>query len=137
MTEDAGLAPSAGRAMILETFLLTRSGPVNSVLVCDDRPEVHGDLNRMLRKLPGSPAITSVSHGFALVACYATHPADIVLIGVHRGSSSGAEALTMLLKAHPGAVVIVFGAAADIEQLAAVFIRGASGLLLWDPAQPY
>jgi len=125
----------AGQAFNLQTFLLAGNGPVRSVLVCDDRPEVMSSLSRALRHLPGSPEITYLSHGFALVEHYTRHPADIVLVGIYRGSTSGAEAVTMLIKSHPDAAVIVFGVAADSELLADVFVRGARGLVLWDPSE--
>jgi len=126
----------AGHAFKLQTFLLTGSGPVSSVLVCDDRPEVQDGLDDTLRQLPGSPAITYVSHGFELVERYKTNPADVVLVGIYRGSTAGAEAVTMLIKSYPDAAVIVFGVAADSDLLAEVFVRGARGLVLWDPANP-
>jgi DNA-binding CsgD family transcriptional regulator len=55
-----------------------------------------------------------------------------VLIGVHRGSSTGLDALGSLLGVHPAAV-IVFGATRDAELLTAVVARGVCGLMLWDP----
>jgi len=123
----------ASHAFNLQTFLLTGSGPVRSVLVCDDRSEVRESLSRALRNLPGSPEITYLSHGFALVEHYNRFPADIVLVGIYRGSTAGAEAVTMLIKSHPDAAVIVFGVADDSDLLADVFVRGARGLVLWDP----
>jgi len=132
MSENGELA---GHAFILQTFLLTGSGPVSSVLVCDDRPEVRDGLADVLTLLPGSPGIIYVSNGFALVEQYTRNPPDIVLVGIHRGSMTGAEAVTMLIKTHPDAPVIVFGVAEDSELLADVFVRGARGLVLWDPAK--
>jgi len=126
----------AGHAFILQTFMLTGSGPVSSVLVCDDRPEVQDALDDTLRLLPGSPAISNVSHGFELVERYKRNPTDIVLVGIYRGSTTGAEAVTMLIKSYPDAPVIVFGMAADSDLLADVFVRGARGLVLWDPSNP-
>jgi DNA-binding NarL/FixJ family response regulator len=130
MSEEGGLA---SHAFMLQTFLLTGSGPVSSVLVCDDRPDVQRRLADVLLLLPGTPSIAYLSHGFALVEHYTRRPADIVLVGIHRGSNTGAEAVTMLIKTHPDAAVIVFGVAADSELLADVFVRGARGLVLWDP----
>jgi DNA-binding NarL/FixJ family response regulator len=130
MSDDGELA---GHAFILQTFLLTGSGPVSSVLVCDDRAEVRESLSEALQLLRGSPEITFVSHGFALVELYTRNPADVVLVGIYRGSTAGAEAVSMLVSAQPDAAVIVFGVAADSDLLADVFARGARGLVLWDP----
>jgi DNA-binding NarL/FixJ family response regulator len=131
MNDDDGLA---GHAFILQTFLLTGNRPVSSVLVFDDRPDVQHRLADVLALLPGSPSIAYLSEGFALVEQYTSRPADIVLVGIHRGSNAGAEAVTLLIKSHPDAAVIVFGVAADSELLADVFVRGARGLVLWDPS---
>ncbi|MET0863048.1 MAG: response regulator [Nakamurella sp.] len=123
----------AGHALILQTFLLTGTGPVGSVIICDDRGSAVDGLVGVLQHLPGSPQIAVVSHGFALVRSYAVRPADVVLVGIHRETTAGSEAVTMLTRSHPDAVVIVFGASTDIELLADAFVRGARGLLLWDP----
>ena len=135
MGEERPVTHDAGDALFLQTFLLTGTGPVGSVLICDDRPDVYGALATALQFLPGSPEIRHVSHGFALVHRFATDPADVVLVGIHGASSAGAEAITMLIKSHPDAIVIVYGHAADIELLASVFVRGARGLVLWDPPE--
>jgi DNA-binding NarL/FixJ family response regulator len=133
MNDERRAAGFAGSTLLLQTLLLTGSGPIGSVLICDDRPDLHGNLAQTLRLLPGSPEIGYVSHGFALVHRFSTRPADLVLVGIHRGSTAGAEAVTMLINSHPDAAVIVFGIAEDIELMADVFVRGARGLVLWDP----
>ena len=42
----------------------------------------------------------------------------------------------MLLAGHPTAVVIVFGSDTEPDLLARAYVRGARGLLLWDPDHP-
>lgn len=135
MSDESHRGGVSGQALFLQTFLLTGAGPVRSVIICDDRPDSHAGLAGTLQLLPGSPEITLVSHGFELVNAFTTKPADIVLVGIHRSSTAGADAITMLIRSHPDAAVIVFGMAADIELLAAVFARGARGLVLWDPEE--
>ncbi len=63
-------------------------------------------------------------------------PADLVLIGIHRANNSGAEATSLLLGLHPATVIIVSGSVDEIDVLAAAYIRGARGLIPWDPDQP-
>jgi hypothetical protein len=55
---------------------------------------------------------------------FAARPAGLVLIGVHRGSSSGPDAVDLLLGQYPWAAVIVFGGLADAAPLAAAVARG-------------
>jgi DNA-binding NarL/FixJ family response regulator len=57
---------------------------------------------------------------------------DVVFIGLHRDSSSGQNAMRMVLDAHPSAVVVVVGAVGDAPVLAAAVTNGASGVMLWD-----
>jgi len=63
---------------------------------------------------------------------------DMVLIGVHADSHVGQEAIDLVLGMHPSAVVVVVGSAGDIDVLAAAYVRGARGMLLWEttPAHP-
>jgi DNA-binding NarL/FixJ family response regulator len=76
-----------------------------------------------------------VPDGFALVDAVTAKPADLVLIGIHRATSCGAEATTLLLGMHPTTVIIVFGSPRELDVLAAAYVRGARGLLTWDPEQ--
>ena len=61
---------------------------------------------------------------------------DVVLVGVHRDSSSGQHAIRMVLDTHPSAVVVVFGGVGDADVLAAAVANGASGVMQWDSHQP-
>ena len=60
----------------------------------------------------------------------------MALIGIHRANNSGAEATSLLLGMQPAAMIIVFGSVTDIDVLAAAYVRGARGILPWDPDQP-
>lgn len=63
-------------------------------------------------------------------------PVDLVLIGIHRANNAGAEATSLLLSMRPSSVIIVSGSITEIDVLAAAYVRGAGGLLTWDPDQP-
>ncbi len=136
MTTGSAVAESAGRAALTDIWTVAGSGPIRSVLICDDRPRILQGLLDMLRPLPALVDIDWVPDGFALVDAVTARPADLVLIGIHRANNAGAEATSLLLGMHPTAVIVVFGSHTDIDVLAAAYIRGARGLLLWDPDQP-
>ena len=108
------------------------AAPVKTVLICDDRPSFVRLLARTLTAGGASDIVGGVTNASAVADAYTARPADVVLIGVHRGSSTGLDALGSLLGVHPAAV-IVFGATRDAELLTAVVARGARGLMLWEP----
>lgn len=126
---------AAARALVTEMFLLASGGPVTTVLICDDRTNAARGLSEMLQPLPSLAGITCVHDPFALADAYAAKAVDLVLIGVHSGSRLGREAIGLISGLHPTAVIIVVGSVADAEELAAVFVRGASGLVVWEPDQ--
>jgi DNA-binding NarL/FixJ family response regulator len=101
------------------------------VLICDDRPDVRRELSQALRS--GSrDLVHEVPDGNALLDAY-EEGADQVLIGVHSGTTVGAQAVELLLAAHPDAAPIVIGSMADLDLLAGAYARGTGGLLLWEP----
>jgi DNA-binding NtrC family response regulator len=104
------------------------------VLICDDRADVGRELASTLR-LGSSDSVHGVSDAAALLDAYRETATDLVLIGVHSGSTVGSEALGQLLERHPAAAPIVFGSITDIDLLAAAFARGVGGLLLWEPGK--
>ncbi len=114
---------------------MANGGPVTSVLICDDRLTVAHGLSEMLRSLPSLVDVGCVQDGFALVDAYTAKPADMVLIGVDNGDADGDEAVGLLLGMNPLAVIIVVGSVVDLQSLAATYVRGARGLLLWEPDQ--
>jgi len=136
VTGKAITAASSGRALINLVRMVAGRGPIRSVVVCDDRPTVLVGLSDMLRPLPALVEIAWVTNGFELLDVVASRPVDLVLIGIHRASTLGAEAVSLLLGMKPTSVVIVFGSVGEIDLLAAAYIRGAQGLLTWGPDQP-
>jgi DNA-binding NarL/FixJ family response regulator len=124
------------RALIVDICLLAGRGPVASVLICDDRPEVRLNLTNMLRPLPALVSITGVSDGFALFDAHTAAPADLILIGFHKHGSGAEHAMSLILGMDPSAVVIIVGSVDDAELLVNAYVRGARGLLLWDCASP-
>jgi len=106
------------------------------VLICDEQPLVRHVLTRLL--VERSAEITvAVRDGFAAADAYTHQSAGVVLIGIHRGSGSGLEALGLVLGLHPAAVVIAFGSAVDAGMLVAAVHRGARGLMLWGPPRAF
>ena len=108
---------------------------MTSVLICDDRPAVREVLTGLLAPAASVVAVGAGGAGTGVLDGFAARPAGLVLIGVHRGSSSGPDAVELLLGLYPWAAVIVFGGIADAALLAAAVARGARGLMLWE-AQP-
>jgi DNA-binding NarL/FixJ family response regulator len=133
MTSGSLAAASAGRAVLTDIWMVAGSGPIRSVLICDDRPGILQNLVDMLRPLPALVDIDWVTDGFALVDAITARRVDLVLVGIHRANTAGAEAISLLLGMHPTAVIIVFGAPTEIDVLADAYLRGARGLLLWHP----
>ena len=136
MTPEPMTVAGAGRALVIQTCLLAGNGPPTSVLICDDRPGVLHGLTRMLRPLPTLVDIDWVPDGFALLDTLAVRAAGLVLIGIHSGNTTGAEAVSLSLAMHPSTEIIVFGSLPDLDILAQAFARGARGLLLWEPDEP-
>jgi len=113
------------------------SDPTSSVLICDDRPTVGLELSQTFRRfLPSIAPVNAsvVADGFALVDAFETTPADLVLIGIHAGTTAGIDAINLLLGIHPQARTVVYGGVADVEIIAAAYARGAGGLLVWEPS---
>ena len=136
MTDGRDAADAAGLEMTTEIWTVVSGQPLTSVLICDDRPPARRAMTEMLEALPGLSDISCVREGFALVDAFTARPVDLVLIGIHRQSSVGADATDLLLGMHPTAAVIVFGSARETDILASAYARGARGLLLWDFDHP-
>ena len=126
---------AAALALVTEISLLANGGPARSVLICDDRRTVALALSQMLQILPSLVDIAWVQDAFELADAYATNAADLVLIGVHHGSRLGEEAIGLMVGLNPTAAIIVIGSVVDAEGLAAAFVRGARGLVVWEPDQ--
>jgi DNA-binding NarL/FixJ family response regulator len=106
------------------------------VLICDERPIARQTLTSLLTS--GSPhvIIDVVADEFAVVDAFTRRPADLVLIGVHRGKSGGTQAVDLLLGVHPAAPVVVFGPPADSALLITAVSKGVRGIMLWDINHP-
>jgi len=110
--------------------------PTSTVLICDDRPTVGRELSQTFRVyLPSIAPVNAhlVTDGFALVDAFEAKPADLVLIGIHAGTTAGIDAINLLLGIHPQARTVVYGSVADVELLAAAYAQGAGWLLVWEP----
>jgi hypothetical protein len=137
MHQHDSTTATTARALLMEICLLANGGPVTSVLICDGRPTVLQDLSEMLQPIPTLVDVACVPDGFVLADAYAAKPADLVLIGVDGGNTDGHEAIGLLLGMNPSAVIIIVGSVVDLKSLAAAYVRGARGLLLWEPDQVY
>ena len=108
-----------------------------TVLVCDHHPVVRRSLSE---QFAGNHShlrvVQAVPDGRAAVDAFNSRPTDVVLVGIHRGTSSGTAALDMLSRAYPVVPIIVFGSAHDSELLIDAIDQGAHGLMLWDIARP-
>jgi len=121
------------RAVIIGICAFAGLGSVRSVLICDDRPTARQGLAELLRPLP-SLEIRCVADGFAVVDALAAEGVDLVLIGVHPASDVGLQAVDLVLGMHPSTVVVVVGSVGDLDVVVPAYLRGAQGLLLWEPA---
>ena len=123
-------------AVLVGICVFTGLGPPKSVLICDDRPAARQGLAELLRPLPSLQETRCVSNGFAALDALAAEPVDLVLIGVHPASPTGQDAIGLVLGMHPSTVIIVVGSASDTDVLTPAYIRGARGMLLWEPPAP-
>ena len=105
----------------------------SSLLICDDRSFVREDFVRLLTPESGPGRIRVVADGSALIEAFTACPADLVLVGLRRAAPSGTGVISQLLREHPAAVVLGYGAARDADLLTAAITSGARGLMLWDP----
>lgn len=110
---------------------------VQRVFICDERPTARAALTRVVTgAISSATDIQTSSDAAELLAQYAAHRADLVLIGISHGKAKGAEAVNLLIDRHPAAPVIVYGSIDDTRALATAVRRGARGFLLWDANNP-
>ena len=105
---------------------------VKSLLVCDERPPARQALAGLLTRGSPSLVVDAVADGFAVVDAFTARPADLVLIGVHRGNSTGLQAVDLLIGVHPAAPVLAFGSPCDSALLIDAVTHGVRGVMLWD-----
>ena len=124
-------AAENARSYIAATSIVTRTA-VTSVLICDDRPDFRQCFASMLNPGLSGIQVRGVSDAFSLVDAYAERPADLILIGIHAGSTAGQEAVALLLGMYPDTKIIVVGSITDLPLLVECYVRGTTGLLPWD-----
>jgi chemotaxis response regulator CheB len=97
--------------------------PVKTALICVERPTARQLLTRTLTAGTSVDIVGAVAGGFAVADSCTARPADVVFIGVHRGSTTGADAMSLLFGLHPAAKVLVFGSTRDAPLLATNTVR--------------
>lgn len=112
-----------------EPTVMTRTA-----LICDDRVATRKALTQVLSQFG---IVAAVPDGWTALGVLRAEMTDVILIGVHRDSSAGEQALRIVLERHPSVPVVVFGAAADAQALAAAVANGASGVMQWDDHRPW
>jgi DNA-binding NarL/FixJ family response regulator len=125
---------SSPEASTLSDLMTTVPMPVamKSLLICDERASARQTLAELLAQGSSSLVVRTVATGVAVVDAFSARPADLVLIGVHQGNSSGLRAVELLFEAHPGAQVVAFGAPSDSALLIDAVNHGVRGIMLWD-----
>ena len=117
---------------------LNRGLGVTSVLICEDHREVRDRLAAVLATLGGGSRVQGCGTASSeVLAHYNSRTVGLVLLGIHSGERAGLTTLRALLTAHPGANVIMFGAARDAQVIAASVALGARGFLRWDAGRPH
>ncbi len=110
---------------------------VQRVAICDERPTARAALTRVVTgAIPTATDVDTSGDAAELLAHYAAHRADLVLIGISHGKVKGVEAVNKLLDRYPSAPIIVYGSIDDTLALAAAVGHGARGFLLWDANNP-
>lgn len=106
---------------------------ITSVLICDEPDSAKHSLTRVLAAIRPGITLSSATGTAELLAVYAAHQPDLVLIGVQRGRVGEPDPAQQLLRHFPAARVIVFGSPTDARSMIADIAHGARGLLLWEP----
>lgn len=107
-----------------------------TALIYDERRNVREKLLAVMSALDSVEGIETVASAPELLTQYATHAADLVLIGTQRALTGGIEAMRRLLAAYPTAAVVVFGAPDDGPSITSAISAGARGFLRWDATGP-
>ena len=101
-------------------------------LIYDERRSYRDQLMHLVAGSTPGQRVQAVPTAADLLAYYARHPADVVLIGSQRALRTATEATHQLLGAHPRAAVIVIGARGDEATARCAMADGARGFLLWE-----
>ncbi|HVE99400.1 MAG TPA: response regulator transcription factor [Mycobacteriales bacterium] len=103
-----------------------------TVLICDDHRIVREGLRAFVETVPGVDRVLTAASGEEVLARYAADSPDLVMMDVQMPGLGGLEATRQLLKAHPGATVLMLTAADDRDNVAAAITAGARGYLVKD-----
>ena len=118
--------------MNLESMCIeTCPAPPRTLVVCDERPATRTILSGLLRAESGTEVVC-VGSSAEVIRVVTTRVVDVVLIGVHGGSTTGPAVLASLLGADPLAPAVVFGGRVDAAALTGAVKGGARGFMIWD-----
>jgi DNA-binding NarL/FixJ family response regulator len=104
-----------------------RADRVATVLICDDVRQVREGLRRSVARLPAVSRVELVGSGEELLAKFPQIRPDLVLLDIGMPGVSGLETVRRLLRAHPGARVVLLTVPADREFVGQGIVRGACG----------
>jgi DNA-binding NarL/FixJ family response regulator len=108
--------------------------PITVVLV-DDHPVVRGGLRALIESFGGFEVLGEAADGEAAVREVQLHRPDVVIMDVMMPRVDGVEATRRIVRASPGAAVLVLSMAEDDEIVFSAMQAGARGYLLKGAAQ--
>jgi DNA-binding NarL/FixJ family response regulator len=108
--------------------------PITVVLV-DDHPVVRGGLRALIESFGGFEVLGEAVDGETAVREVQLHRPDVVVMDVMMPRVDGVEATRRILRAWPGAAVLVLSMAEDDEIVFSAMEAGARGYLLKGAAQ--
>jgi DNA-binding NarL/FixJ family response regulator len=102
---------------------------MTTVLICDDHRLVREGLSQSVKAVPGVDRVDTAASGEEVLARWPMERQDLVLMDVCMPGLGGVEAVRRLVRAHPGANVVMLTGAADREAVAIAISGGARGFL--------
>jgi len=102
---------------------------MTTVLICDDHRLVREGLSQSVKAVPGVDRVDTATSGEEVLARWPMERQDLVLMDVCMPGLGGVEAARRLVRAHPGANVVMLTGAADREAVAMAISSGARGFL--------
>jgi DNA-binding NarL/FixJ family response regulator len=105
---------------------------VTTVLICDDHRIVREGLRLFVAAVPGVERVTTAASGEEVLARFDVEQPDLVLMDLQMPGLGGLETTRRLVRAHPGARVLMLTATDDRDKVAASVAHGAAGYLLKD-----
>jgi DNA-binding NarL/FixJ family response regulator len=105
------------------------------VLVCDDRVHTARRLATLLQTNPHVYSTEYVDNAQQLITHYGLQRADVVIVGIRRGTPFGVHAATQLARLDPGAHILAYGTAADARSLVETTSTITAGWLVCYPPQ--